>query len=233
MDYKSDMAKTVKKSKPANIRIWCQQHPVLSGLGLMALVAVLVAWILMMFLSVWTHHGDNTTVPQIRHISFAEATRTLNEAGLTIEISDSLYDNNYRPGTVMESWPKAGSQVKSGRTVYVTVTAFSPKHVTITMPVTGVSSRQALSYLNSLGITGIRLVSVPGDYPDLVESATYNGHPLGVGSTLPVDASIVLNVSAGRVQEPDSDSTYDEFEPVEDPTITGTDESAEQSQYYE
>ncbi|MDE6301765.1 MAG: PASTA domain-containing protein [Muribaculaceae bacterium] len=227
------MANPVKKNKSEGVKAWCAKHPVLSGLCLMFLVGLLIAWLIMMFLSVWTHHGDNTTVPQVRHVSFAQATRTLNEAGLSIEIADSLYDKTYPPGTVMESWPKAGSQVKSGRTVYVTVTAFSPKHVTVTMPVTGVSSRQALSYLSSLGITGVRVISVPGDYPDLVESATYNGRPLGVGSTLPVDAAVVLNVSAGRVQEPEAESSYDETEAGDaDEAVTAEDEP-DQSQYYD
>ncbi|MDE7467735.1 MAG: PASTA domain-containing protein [Muribaculaceae bacterium] len=212
-------------------RSWVRNHPVLSGLALMALVTLLVAWMIMMFLSVWTNHGDNTTVPQVRHVSFAQATRTLNEAGLSIEIADSLYDKTYPPGTVMESWPKAGAQVKNGRTVYVTITAFSPKNVTVTMPVTGVSSRQALSYLNSLGITGVRVVSVPGDFPDLVESATYNGRPLGVGSTLPVDAAVVLNVSAGRAPEPDVESSFEDLEGESEPEV---DESeTEISSYYD
>ena len=95
---------------------------------------------------------------------------------------------------MVESWPKAGSQVKSGRKVYVTVTAFSPKNVTLSMPITGVSVRQAVSYLNALGINGIRFVNVPSQYPDLVERATVDGRPLGVGSVLPVSASVVLEV---------------------------------------
>lgn len=233
------MAKTTKNptGKVGQAIDWLRHHPLISGIALLFLATIVVAWLMMMFLSIWTHHGENTTVPQIRHTSFAQATRTLNEAGLSIEISDSIYDTSYPPGTVMESWPKAGSQVKSGRTVYVTLTAFSPKHVTISMPVTGVSSRQALSYLNSLGITGVRLVSVPGDYPDLVESATYNGRPLGVGSTLPVDASVVLNVSAGRAPEPDIDSSYEDYEDVTgtagDETLTEEEEPSTRPHYYD
>ena len=226
------MTTPVKNDNAKAVRCWIRNHPVLSGLCLMAVVAVVVAWLLMMFLSVWTHHGDNTTVPQVRHVSFAQAARTLKEAGLSIEIADSLYDKTYPPGTVMESWPKAGAQVKNGRTVYVTITAFSPKNVTVTMPVTGVSSRQALSYLNSLGITGVRVVSVPGDYPDLVESASYNGRPLGVGSTLPVDASVVLNVSVGRKPEPDVESTFDDSD-FETGTVDDGAEETETSSYYD
>jgi len=150
----------------------------------------------MLFLNVWTHHGDDATVPEIKHLSYAEASQKLHDSDLSIEISDSIYDTTIPPGTIVESWPKAGSQVKSGRRVYVTVTAFSPKHVTLAMPVTGVSVRQAVSYLNALGISGIRFVNVPSEYPELVEGAHANGRPLGVGSVIPVDASVVLEVGA-------------------------------------
>jgi len=171
----------------------------------MVITAMILIWLLLLFLNVWTHHGDDATVPQIKDITYAQARARLAEAGLDIEISDSIYDTTIPAGTVVESWPKAGSQVKRGRRVYVTVVAFSPKHVTISMPITGVSARQAVSYLNALGITGIRFVNVPSEYPDLVERAHVNGRPLGVGSVLPVDASVVLEVGtyvAPAVEEP-------------------------------
>ena len=162
-----------------------RNHPLWTALLAMALTALLLVWMLLLFLKIWTHHGDDSTVPEIKSMTYAMAAARLDEAGLGIEISDSIYDASIPAGTVVESWPKAGSQVKRGRNVYVTVVAFSPKHVTLSMPVTGVSVRQAVSYLNALGITGIRFVSVPSQYPDLVERAHADGRPLGVGSMIP------------------------------------------------
>ncbi len=176
------------------VKAFRRNHPLWWGLIAMLVCGLLLVWAAMLFLNVWTHHGDDATVPQIKHLTYAQARETLKAANLTIEISDSIYDTSLPPGTIVESWPKAGSQVKSGRSVYVTVTAFSPKHVTISMPVTGVSVRQAVSYLNALGITGIRFVNVPSEYPDLVEGAHADGRPIGVGSVIPVDASVVLEV---------------------------------------
>ena len=93
--------------------------------------------------------------------------------------------------------------MKRGRKVYVTLTAFSPKHVTLSMPITGVSVRQAVSYLNALGVNAVRIVNVPSQYPDLVEGARYNGRPIGVGTVIPVDANVVLEV--GHYEEPVDD----------------------------
>jgi len=183
------------------IMAWLKRHPAVSTILLMALATVVLVWLALAFLDGWTHHGDDSTVPQVKHMQYGQAADVLAAHDLRIEISDSVYDTSVAPGTVMESWPKAGSVVKKGRQVYVVITAFSPKNVTITMPITGVSVRQAVSYLNALGIRSIRQVSVPSEYPDLVEGAHVGGRPLGVGSTLPVNAAVVLEV--GTVPEPE------------------------------
>lgn len=181
----------------------------------MFVVGLLLIWVIMIFLDVWTHHGDDSTVPEIKHLTYNEAKARLSEANLEIEISDSIYDLSLPPGTIVESWPKAGSQVKRGRKVYITLTAFSPKNVTLSMPITGVSARQAVSYLNALGINGVRIVNVPSQYPDLVEGAHYDGRPIGVGSIVPVDAKIVLEVGAYYApEENDSIDDTDEYQPV-------------------
>lgn len=187
------------------IKTFNSKHPVITALAAIVVCGLIVAWALMFFLSIWTHHGDTSTVPEIHGMSYAEAQRVLADNDLKIEISDSIYDKTIAAGTVVESWPKGGSTVKRGRNVYVTVTAFSPKHVTLSMPITGVSARQAVSYLTALGITGIRFVNVPSQYPDLVESAHAAGRPIGVGSVIPVDATIVLEVGVA----------YEEPEPVD------------------
>lgn len=192
-----------KDSVFKKVKTWCGGHPFISGLIAMFVVGLILIWLVLIFLDIWTHHGDDSVVPEIKHMTFNEALGALRSADLEIEISDSIYDTSFPPGTIVESWPKAGSQVKRGRKVYVTLTAFSPKHVTVSMPVTGVSARQALSYLNALGINGIRIVNVPSQYPDLVESAYYNDRPLGVGSVIPVDAKVVLEV--GYYEEPAAD----------------------------
>ncbi|MDE6120903.1 MAG: PASTA domain-containing protein, partial [Muribaculaceae bacterium] len=125
-----------------------RNHPILFHLVLICIVGAALLWGTLIFLDHWTMHGSTAVVPQIKHKSYSEARAILAANKLAIEISDSIYDRNLAPGTVVESWPKAGAVVKDGRQVYVTVTAFAPKNVTISMPLTGnVSSRQAMSYL--------------------------------------------------------------------------------------
>lgn len=178
----------------SHIKSFCNRHPVIANLLLMFIVTIIIIWGVLIFLDSWTNHGSNSVVPSIKGMSYQGAKLLLAEEDLTIEVSDSIYDRNRQPGTILESWPRAGAVVKQGRKIYVTVTAFSPKMVTIAMPVTGVSSRQAVSYLEALGINSIRLVNVPSQFSDLVENAHVDGKSLNVGTSLPVNANVTLEV---------------------------------------
>lgn len=182
------------------------KHPIIANIICIFAVGMILVLGVLLFLDVWTHHGETSTVPEIKGLSYDSARQILSDADLSIEISDSIYDRTSAPGTVLESWPKTGAVVKRGRQVYVTITAFSPKMITISMPVIGVSSRQAVSYLEALGISSVRLVSVPSQYPDLVENAYSDGKTLSVGATLPVTASVTLEVGTVPVETLENDS---------------------------
>lgn len=186
-------------------REFYNHHPFVSHLVFVFIAGFLVLWGALLFLDSWTFHGHTAIVPEIKGKSYDAARTALEVNNLGIEISDSIYDRELPPGTVVESWPKAGAVVKNGRQVYVTVTAFSPKQVTISMPLSGnVSSRQAMSYLRGIGISDIRLEQVPSEYADLVMGARYGDKVLSVGSIVPVTATVTLQVGSGPVEPLDS-----------------------------
>lgn len=188
-----------------SIKEFYQKHPIICNILLIILTGFILLWGALLFLDSWTLHGDTAVVPDIKHKSYADAKAALEANKLTIEISDSIYDPAFGPGTVIESWPKPGAVVKDGRQVFVTVTAFSPKQVTISMPMTGnVSSRQAISYPRGIGISDIRLEHVPSEFVDLVVAARYGNTPLNVGTVLPVTSTVTLTVGSGYSEENDS-----------------------------
>ncbi len=96
--------------------------------------------------------------------------------------------------------------------VYLTVNSFQPQQLTVSMPLTGVSSRQAITYLESLNIKNIRIVYVPSNFPDLVEGASYKGKAIQPGMKIPVNANVVLEV--GTVTSPSvvEDDVFDSSE---------------------
>lgn len=201
------------KFDKSKIQEFRTKHPIISTIIAICFTSLILIWICLIFLDFWTMHGRTSTVPQIKNLSFAEARFTLSEANLEIEISDSIYDKTLAPGTVVESWPKAGAVVKRGRQVYVTINAFSPKQIAITKPISGVSARQAISYLQALGIT-ITEKHVPSQYEGLVERATVDGRPLGVGSIIPITSIVTLEV--GTIQTNDDSSKSDDQETESD-----------------
>lgn len=198
-----------------SIKSFFNNHYILSNVVLMVIVAIFIGVFAFFFLDVWTNHGRTTIVPEIRKKSFAEATQILDDFNLDYEIADSIYDTNIEPGSVKEVWPHPESRVKPGRVVYLTINSFQPQKVTVTMPLTGVSSRQAMTYLESLNIKNIRIVYVPSNFPDLVEGATYKGKNIVAGMQIPVNANVVLEV--GSMPSPSAaDSSADDYDTISD-----------------
>lgn len=178
---------------------------ILIHIGLMVLVGLAVVWMAMLWLDKWTRHGDTIVVPSVKTYSFERATQALKEDGLLAILSDSVYDNRTAPGTVIEQNPKAGTVVKEGREIYLTINAFSPKMVTLPS-LTDISVRQAKSILEGLEIKKVIEKRVPSDFKDLVLAVRYNGSRLSPGARVPVSATIELEVGEGLPDVLETDS---------------------------
>lgn len=193
-------------------KLWLQ---VLMHLGLMAIIAIFIGWVAMIWLDSWTLHGDVVQVPQVRGLNYQEAAKRISDAGLTPVLSDSIYDSKSQPGAVLEQNPKENASVKPGREVYLTIHAFNPKMVTLPN-LTDVSLRQARSALEGLGLTNIAIQQVPSEFQDLVLSVTSGGKPLGAGARIPITAAVTLQVGDTSLLSPsetgDSVAANDESE---------------------
>lgn len=188
---------------------------ILLHIGLMILVGLAIAWMAMLWLDKWTRHGDTIIVPSVKTFSYVKASQTLEAEGLLAILSDSVYDKRTAPGAVIEQNPKAGTVVKEGREIYLTINAFSPKMVTLPS-LTDISVRQARSILEGLEIKKVVEKRVPSDFKDLVLAVRYKGVRLSPGARVPVSATIELEVGEGfpDVVELDSISS-EEAVPVE------------------
>lgn len=172
----------------------------LINLCCMAAAGFALAWIALMWLDVWTDHGNEVHTPAVCGLDYATAVKTLESRGFTVELLDSVYDTTHRPGTVTDQSPKEGSMVKAGREIYLTITAFSPKMVSVPK-VTDVSERQARAMLAGVGLNNITTVTVPSEYKDLVAGIRVNGKDAAPGTRVPVTAKVVLEVGGGPVEE--------------------------------
>jgi len=73
-----------------------------------------------------------------------------------------------------------------------------------------------MSYLRGIGISDIRVETVPSEYVDLVVGARYGDTPLSVGSVIPVTSTVTLQIGCGIESpsdsvEDDSDDTPESF----------------------
>lgn len=182
-----------------------RQHPIVANIIYIFIAIMIVSTGAMYFLDFWTHHGDVSTVPSVKGLEYTEAVTELRKGGFTVEISDSVFESSYPAGTVVEQSPRQGANVKNGRTVYLTIVAFTPRMVSVPQFM-NTSLRQGRAMFEGAGIKDIRIVEVASEYKDLVLGAKFNGMPLKAGTRIPVTATVTLEVGRGYVDEP-SDST--------------------------
>lgn len=191
-----------------------KRHKIITTI--LAIIVVDVVLLLAGYFSLgwFTHHDEFQIVPELKGMMLADAEAELRSKGLKFEISDSIFDNSSKPGTIIMQTPKAGSKIKNDRTVYITIRSFATKQVKLPS-VADLSLRQAQTTLQSLGLTNIKVEKVPSEYSDLVMSIRMNGLPLRTGDMIPVNSNITLVVGDGSLQQAMMDSVIINEEPDE------------------
>lgn len=172
-----------------------------------ALVAFLGVWIVYLSLQLFTKHGESATVPGVENMSYTDAIKILHERGLRVDIRDSLFKEDVKPGFVIEQFPKSGATVKPGRKIFLYINAVHPKEVVIDDDnnpaedaLKSFSFRQGMARLEELGFKNIRVVKVLGDN-DCIVKVTANGRVVKKTQKVPVNARIVVEVYDGRLGE--------------------------------
>ncbi len=113
----------------------------------------------MVFLNVVTQHNKVLVVPDFSNMTVSEAETAASQAGMRVEVTDSVFVKRMRKGAVRDQNPAPGAKVKEGRRILLTINALNAKKVT--MPdLVGLSMRQALAELQSRGLVLGKLIYV-------------------------------------------------------------------------
>lgn len=179
----------------------------------MGCVGVLLIWLTTQWFDIWTRHGQEINMPSVKGMNLYAAQEKLEAEGFEVELADSVYEAKVKPGNVVEQNPKVGARVKKGCTVYLSINAFAPRQVLLP-GLTDISYRQAKSVLDGLGITNVRVDTVPSDYQDLVLAVKRDGRRLMPGARIPINASLVLEVGAGMPEEVLTSDSLPDDQPV-------------------
>lgn len=183
------------------------KHPVIINFLIIAAVAVIGILIVYFSIAIFTKHGQSDMVPGVENMSYSEAISILHEKGFRVDIRDSLYKDDVKPGYVIEQYPKANSIVKPGRKIFLYINAVHPKEVVIDDDnhpmedaLKSFSFRSGMAKLEELGFKNIRVVKVLGDN-DCIVKVLADGRPVKKMQKVPLNAKLVVEVYDGRLTE--------------------------------
>lgn len=194
------MAKGIKKYEP-------KKYAIVINLLIITAIAITGIFIAYFFLALFTKHGREEVVPNVENMSYTQAIETLHSEGFNVEIRDSLYRDDIKPGFVIEQFPTAKSLVKPGRKIFLYINAVNPKQVVIddgadrtALALQDWPERQVKARLTELGFKNVRTIEVTG-VGDRVVKILANGSPVYKMQRVAVNVPIVIERSNGKQNE--------------------------------
>lgn len=159
----------------------------LMALGVILLLALAAGQLL----RCTTNHGKVEIVPDFTAMTRNEASSLASQYGMRTSVVDSIYVKGMKRGCVVRQTPKAGSEVKKGRCIKLTINALSPKKVP--MPnLIGYSLRSASAELSSRGLELGNLIYISDIATNNVIRQLYRKRDVAPGRMVRGESSIDL-----------------------------------------
>lgn len=177
------------------------KNPYVLNLLLAVVVACALIYGTLVWLDKYTRHNEAVVVPDVKGLKIEEAAEFFKNNNLRYNVIDSVFSKDVDPGAIVELVPSAGSKVKEGRIVFITVNALTSQMATIP-EVEDLSFRQAYALLKARGFEKVEIEYVPGGFKDLAVSVDLRGRTLAKGEHVPLTAPLVLKVSSGDAELP-------------------------------
>jgi beta-lactam-binding protein with PASTA domain len=165
------------------------------NLGLAVSIAVGAIMVLLIWMNIYTRHGQARAIPDFYGLSIEESTNVAKKNKLRFQVIDSVYTTLVPRGCVAEQSPKAGFKVKKWRTIALTINAFNPEMVPAP-DLVGLPQRQALLVIESAGLTAGQLKYIPDLSMNFVIKQLHNGKEVTAGQ--PIQKGSVIDLVVGR-----------------------------------
>ena len=175
----------------------------------MLVVIVLLALGVKYGLDWYTRHGEGVKVPKLEGMDIDKARSLMEDYGLNVMVSDSGYNKQMAANSILMQNPGAGTMVKGGHTIYVTVNSPSSPSFPIPDVVDNSSYREAEAKLTALGFKLMPPEEVPGE-KDWVYGILCKGRRVAAGDHISIDNPLTLLIGSGTY---DSDEDIDYIEP--------------------
>lgn len=166
------------------------------SLAIAFVVVVIMVFVTIKGLSYYTDNGSYILVPKLEHRD-ADSLRVLSSTDyLQYEVIDSMYADDYMPGTVVLQNPTSGAKVKKGRKVYLSIVAKTPELVS--MPnLLDLSIRRAIDVVHYAHLKVERIEFADDIALNAVIEQLYKGDTIAPDSLLPSGSRITLVVGNG------------------------------------
>lgn len=132
------------------------KNPYVLNLLLAVIVACGLIYGTLKWLDKYTRHNEAVVVPDVKGLRVEEAAEFFKNNNLRYNVIDSVFSKDVSPGAIVELVPSAGSKVKEGRIVFITVNAMTSQMATIP-EVEDLSFRQAYALLRARGFENVEI----------------------------------------------------------------------------
>jgi beta-lactam-binding protein with PASTA domain len=166
------------------------------NLAIAMVIAVGLVILLLIWLNIFTRHGQAIQVPDFYGKTIEETALLAQKHKLRYQIIDSVYTTLVSRGCIAEQNPKPGFKVKKKRRVVLTVNAFNPEMVAVPNLI-GLPRRQALKVIESSGFEPGELRYKPDLSEDYVLNQLHNGKEVAAGDSLQKGSVIDLTLGKG------------------------------------
>jgi len=172
------------------------QNPYVKTVLIAMGISLSILIVLMIFLRIYTRHNQSFTMPDFRGLASEELLERANDSNLRVEISDSVYIFNRKPGSVIDQNPEPGTHVKKNRRVFITINAKNPIKVEVPN-IVGYTLRQAKAILEQQGLEVGTLSFRPDLGVNNVLDQRFDGKTVDPGTLIPKGSKLNLVLGMG------------------------------------
>ncbi len=166
----------------------------------MVVVSGLLCLLALQGINIYTHHGEAVEVPQIVGMQESDARYTLEKLGLIMVQADTDYDKQKPTGCIMAQQPEAGTKVKVGRQIFLTINSSESPTRALPDIADNTSLREAQAKLTAMGFKLGPVEYISGD-KDWVYAVKCRGHFVYSGEQVPTDVPLILQVGKNSSTE--------------------------------
>ncbi len=161
------------------------------------LLITLLVWGVFAALTVYTRHGKNIRVPDLKRLSYNEARKALEQSQLVAVILDSTeFNPDFPRGSILEHYPRPGSLVKKNRKIRLILNPLKSRKIALP-ELTEKTKRRAIYDIQSKGLKVGELEYRPYIGKDVVIEVKVNGRSVKAGEQFDKETKINLVLGQG------------------------------------